>query len=421
MGSNMEPLSLVEACLKKASVTVDTTVLGTTYPFPEIMCESFGHCAKQVHLDQAVRLLVQQMYRPTWEPAQLLDLLSKGLQDAALIQSDLLLCAQPMALCSFLRSLTEKPILLYQAFPLVGATPMAYRHLLLVQLREVQVANPRRSALVAYSEFLAQQVQRQTGQRPLCLRPHSLYALGAGRYQPDREHPRILLGRMAGWARNSAGAAVRLIEAFAEDMLRPGQLRLVFLGLHRESTDLVAGLSRPFGYAELRRYRGAVYFPWDMGMLLFSELYAIGVPLFLPDRAWITSIIKRMLEYTDFGWWQAREDGSAVVLANSTADGESHRFWPWMSANSTMKEILELYDLTDFIRWPHVSRFGSFGALMAQLLAAEFDATSEAMLRWNDASLPWSLPPGSMSILSRTLGAMLSHTVPPTPEESSCV
>lgn len=62
--------------------TVDTTVLGTTYPFPEIMCESFGHCAKQVHLDQAVRLLVQQMYRPTWEPAQLLDLLSKGLQDA---------------------------------------------------------------------------------------------------------------------------------------------------------------------------------------------------------------------------------------------------------------------------------------------------------------------------------------------------
>lgn len=37
-----------------------------------------------------------------------------------------------------------------------------------------------------------------------------------------------------------------------------------------------------------------VYFPWDMGMLLFSELYAIGVPLFLPDRAWMSSIIKRL-------------------------------------------------------------------------------------------------------------------------------
>ena len=50
-------------------------------------------------------------------------------------------------------------------------------------------------------------------QRPLCLRPHSLYALsnmGRGsRYLPDTENPRILLGRMAGWARNSAGAFVR--------------------------------------------------------------------------------------------------------------------------------------------------------------------------------------------------------------------
>ena len=36
-----------------------------------------------------------------------------------------------------------------------------------------------------------------------------------------------------------------------------------------------------------------VYFPWDMGMLLFSELYAIGVPIFVPDRRWIVSIIKR--------------------------------------------------------------------------------------------------------------------------------
>ena len=33
-----------------------------------------------------------------------------------------------------------------------------------------------------------------------------------------------------------------------------------------------------------------------MGMLLFSELYSIGVPLFLPDRSWISSIIKRCLD-----------------------------------------------------------------------------------------------------------------------------
>eukprot|EP00435_Cladocopium_sp_Y103_P001741 s4462_g1.t1 len=413
MGSNMEPLSMVEACFGQAGVVLKTTVLGTTYPFPEIMCESFGHCAKNSFIDDAVRLLVQQMYRPSWEPVHLLNLLTQGLEDPALQNADLFVCAQPMALCSFLRSLVNQPMLLYQAFPLVGATPVAFRHLLLVQLSEVQKSNPQRSALVAYSEFLAQQVQRQTNQRPLCLRPHSLYALTdagrGGRYLPDTSHPRILLGRMAGWARNSAGAFVRLVEAFADDMLRPGNLRLVFLGLNRPSSETVAGLSRPFGYPELRRFRGAVYFPWDMGMLLFSELYSIGVPLFLPDRAWISSIIKRMLEYTDFGWWQARAEGSAVSL---TPDSKS-QLWPWFSENSTMQEILELYDLTDFVRWPYVTSFGSLSQLMEALSKADFDAISSSMLRWNDASLPLSI-----SILSKTLAALLGNQTPPMPDES---
>lgn len=85
-----------------------------------------------------------------------------------------------------------------------------------------------------------------------------MYALSAGRYQPDVLNPRILLGRMAGWARNSAGALVRLMEAFAAARLRPGRLRLVFLGLKRPDSDLVAGLARPFSYQDLRRFRGAV-------------------------------------------------------------------------------------------------------------------------------------------------------------------
>ena len=70
----------------------------------------------------------------------------------------------------------------------------------------------------------------------------------------------------------------------------------VFLGLSREASETVAGIARPFSYHELRRFRAAVYFPWDMGMLLFSELYAIGVPTFLPDKAWVVSIIKRPSE-----------------------------------------------------------------------------------------------------------------------------
>eukprot|EP00438_Fugacium_kawagutii_P028226 Skav214966 [mRNA] locus=scaffold124:132407:132658:+ [translate_table: standard] len=48
-----------------------------------------------------------------------------------------------------------------------------------------------------------------------------------------------------------------------------------------------------------------------------------------------------MLEYTDFGWWQAREEGSAVSLMPRAEPGGDN-LWPWFSENSTMAEILEL-------------------------------------------------------------------------------
>jgi len=166
--------------------------------------------------------------------------------------------------------------------------------LLLLLFREILRA-PRRSAFIAYSEFLAMQVEQQVGQRPICIRPHSLYATQVARYDPDRESPRVLVSRLAGWARNGAVAFVHLVEAFAERDLRPGtQVRLVFLGMNREPSATVAGIAQPFGYAELRRYRAAVYFPWDMGMLLFSELYSVGVPLLIPDRAWMVAAPPRV-------------------------------------------------------------------------------------------------------------------------------
>ena len=83
----------------------------------------------------------------------------------------------------------------------------------------------------------------------------------------------------------------------------------VFLGLSRDASETVAGIARPFSYHELRRFRAAVYFPWDMGMLLFSELYAIGVPTFLPDRAWVVSIIKRVSHAMALKGFQTVSDG----------------------------------------------------------------------------------------------------------------
>lgn len=343
-------------------------------------------------------------------------------------------------------------MLVYQAFPLVGATPEVHMHLMLLNFREM-ARGPQRSTFVAYSEFLSSQFAFQVGQRPLCIRPHSLYATRLAKYDPDRNNPRVLVSRVAGWARDGGVALVHLVEMFANRDLRPQtQLRFVFLGLSREPSDTVGGVDQPFGYAELRRFRAAVYFPWDMGMLLFSELYNMGVPLLIPSRTWIAAIIKRMLEYLDFGWWQVRSNSAVVLPAsrrtssyrpaqedgNSTNEHFAHvnatmstgdpmitkeiedvnafGMWPWLSTNSTIAEIIELYDRTDFVRWPHVKTFDSLPALMSNVRSLDFDSTSEAMQRWNEAELPRSL-----DILNRAVGAMLGvGGEPSVVGESSC-
>ena len=74
-------------------------------------------------------------------------------------------------------------------------------------------------------------------------------------------------------------------------------------------------------------------------LFLFVHLISPFVNLFVLLPLEIPGQNRGMLEYTDFGWWQARADGSAVVLGNRT------KWWPWLSANSTMQEILESFGI----------------------------------------------------------------------------
>merc|ERR1711971_626897 len=93
------------------------------------------------------------------------------------------------------------------------------------------------------------------------------------------------------------------------------------------------------------------------------------------------------------------------------------RLSPWFGANSSISHILALYDLTDFSRWPHVTKFASLPDLTARLKTMDFDALSAGMIRWNDAALPLSL-----GILSKAVGALLyDGSAPPTTGSTSCV
>lgn len=53
----------------------------------------------------------------------------------------------------------------------------------------------------------------------------------------------------------------------------------------------------------------------------------------------------------------------------------SHILEPF-AAFEVLSELVRLYDLTDFVRWPHVSSFRSLAELMDQLAEADYDRTS---------------------------------------------
>ncbi|CAD7924219.1 unnamed protein product [Amoebophrya sp. A120] len=366
-GSNMEPTSMLQWLFRQqelhgaadsapqgeATTLTQPTfhVYGTLYPYPEVVCTEFGFCRRNILLEEVISIFVANMYKPSWDLQEVTDVLEQSfVEDQAFADAVLLLCCQPLPVCSLLRTFVDTPMLVYQAFPLAGAAPEQYKPLMLAQFKEMQ-KNPSRSAFIAYSAFMHKQFEIQVGEPPYCIRPHAVYATagiaptelgpvsslasenplpGAPFYDPDRNAPRVFVGRLAGWAREGAQTLLVLTESVAKkEQLVENQskkrMSFVFLGvpsLEDRGFEYIDGYPSVIGYSALRRFRAAVYFPWDLGMCFFNELYSIGVPLFAPSTQYATSIIWKMLQNTDYGWWQARKLHFAEVPGRFLAKRE---------------------------------------------------------------------------------------------------
>mmetsp|Transcript_80672 Transcript_80672/g.184870 ORF Transcript_80672/g.184870 Transcript_80672/m.184870 type:complete len:341 (-) Transcript_80672:106-1128(-) len=316
--------------------------------------------------------------------------LREALTHPGLTGLDFLVCAQPMPLCSVLRTVTELPLLLYIAFPLIGATPKLLQPFLMAHFSEM-ARQPGRTAFIPYSKFLQRQLVAQTGVEFPLARPHSLYAFysGPASYNPDRGEPRVLVSRMAGWARES-GRAFALLCGDLVEQAPKGTPRFVFLGatgLQDRTNNRLGEWTNPFSYRDLSRFTAAVQFPWDMGMLMFNEFYSINLPTFLPSKRWLVLTMQRLAQTTDFGWWQVRRDhGLSAPTEVAEAEGDL-----WMDENSTASHVAGLYDLTDFALWPHILYFDSLPDLIHQSGTTDYDAVSAGMAAWNQGWFPASL------------------------------
>ena len=109
----------------------------------------------------------------------------------------------------------------------------------------------------------------------------------------------------------------------------------------------------PWFMASCSMYAMCLQRPWDVMMMLFSELYTMLVPLFLPDRHWIArlpdseayeegfqvffahrqvSTMLWSLRYSDQNWWHIRARNVKTPVGKKLLNVQPHEcvadtFW----------------------------------------------------------------------------------------------
>lgn len=139
-------------------------------------------------------------------------------------------------------------------------------------------------AMIAQSPYLAASIEYHTGRQIATVRPLANYL--DVKYRPNSSTILVLCAR------------TRLMMSHScRGLFREGQHRL-HRGLHLRlppgDRDVVHGYS----FEEVARFSATVLIPWNIAVTTFHELYAMNMPLFVPDRLWLARLWpKQMTSY----------------------------------------------------------------------------------------------------------------------------
>lgn len=306
----------------------------------------------------------------------------------ALRSADVIAC-QWIAECSKLRVAYAKPVIAYIGFLLLNDPSVGNYHawsepvahfwerwdmLLACDVHGGGRGRDRRGALgrppadggppcaVVWEEpQLAEASYWQTGSRLPSVRPLSLY-VGA-HHDPRAAAPSILIINRGRLARD-------VMFTQAVNALRHRDYPYDFV-------DQRAGMA----YSEMATHRGVVLQPWDLNLVMFHDLYAMDLPLFLPDRAG--------LHHTAFAYY-SRFRKNMGHKSNEKQPWDEVKPGRTPSPHAYSPFMLEYFEpreywlgFTEYIRAPHVQRFASVPDLLLQVLRLQGHRLAAAMARHN--------------------------------------
>lgn len=374
-GSSLEPFTMLRDAIRAAGdINVQARFFGQRHPKPGLLCDEFGYCDKNPDLDMWFMKYENRWLgefdwmNNKWHQATIELAVAVG-NDDFVNQADAFICGGPFWVCSMLRVARPCPMLLYFAWAVVPMVPDNVKPHVLAQLQAMgHTAMPPTVFLVS-NHILAAQFAFQASLRVPVLRPHGLYvnATYAPVLSPDQRH-RVLVTRVGQWARQSGIALLEITLKLVEE--RPSYpFEIVFLSVQRRGyPDTTKALT----YKHFAEYYACIFWPWDVMMLLFDELY---------------SLMQHSLIFTEVNWWHLR---------SATVNGELPRaakrqfplpFKPWISENASIAEVSYWYELTDFVQFPHVTNFASVPQMLQHLVELNVAATRAGMRRFNIATL----------------------------------
>jgi len=309
-------------------------------------------------------------------------------------EADILMCTSPAVLCTLLAPF-ERPMLAYLGEPL----------LLSVHKDDVDdwwgnfhaLATAPGHFFACYNHFLSEMIRYQTGLSLPVVRLHGLYTGVV--YAPAGstevlvvKGPNICLdpvcllnrfvaaavgsgpnGSVAAGGDGSALEPVSDISQYGRSHRGGGHAaRLRFIGL-----DELHGAP----YAKIASFRAVVFYPYDVALALFYELYSMGMPILMPFPRLLRFYVFRGLhsggEYHRVRPGRDPGPGPAPFLAQMETQ-------PWFEAAEYWSSW------TDFARFPHLLRFGYVAEILAALQpgGADWAATTTAgMRRFNEEQL----------------------------------
>jgi len=200
-----------------------------------------------------------------------------------------------------------------------------------------------------------------------------------------------MFSRLGVWSGQAGPALLELLWSFFGEEQQKGNFPFepVFLSVRVRAVSTIFAVT----YEEMSQFYACVFWPWDVMMMLFSELYTMLVPLFLPDRHWIVSTMLWSLRYSDQNWWHIRARNVKAQLPSAGLAPFPIPYDPWIGTDQFDGREQAAYwlSLTEFEQYPSLGHFRSVPDLLAQLRQLDPEEAKRGMRAFNEATLRSSL------------------------------